>query len=189
MKKIIICLLLVFVFYSSEAQKSYALLVIDIQNFYFPGGRAELVDPVAAAEKAALAIAHARTEHQPVIFVQHKSSEGMEINSIVRPLPGEAIFVKEDVNSFLNTGLEDHLRKLGTDTLVICGMQTHMCVEAAVRAAHDLGYKVILLHDACATRNLKYGDREIAAADVHASTLATLKSYGSVVSVADWVKE
>jgi nicotinamidase-related amidase len=186
MKNIILTLALVFAFYTAEAQKNYALLVIDIQNFYFPGGRVELVDPVPAAEKAALAIAHARSENQPVIFVQHKSSEGMEINDIVRPLQGEAIFVKEDVNSFLNTGLDDHLRKLSVDTLVICGMQTHMCVEAAVRAAHDLGYNVILLHDACATRNLKYGNREVTAADVHASTLATLKSYGAVVSVAEW---
>ena len=186
MKKILLGFLLLFVLHSAEGQKSYALLVIDIQNFYFPGGRAELVDPVPAAEKAAIAIAHTRSENQPVIFIQHKSSEGMEINNIVSPRPGEAMFVKEDVNSFLNTGLEEHLQKLGIDTLVICGMQTHMCVEAAVRAAHDFGYKVILLHDACATRNLKYGDREVSAADVHASTLATLKSYGAVVSVADW---
>lgn len=61
-----------------------------------------------------------------------------------------------------------------------------MCVEAAVRAAHDFGYTVILLHDACATSNLKFSDREIAAADVHASTLTTLKSYATVLSVAEW---
>lgn len=188
MKKIIIGLLLVFAYNTSEAQKNYALLVIDIQNFYFPGGRAELVDPAAAAEKAAIAIAHARSENQPVIFVQHKAPEGMEINDIVKPLQGETIFVKEDVNSFLNTGLDSHLRNLSVDTLVVCGMQTHMCVEAAVRAAHDLGYNVILLHDACATRNLKYENREVTASDVHASTLATLKSYGAVVSVAEWTE-
>jgi nicotinamidase-related amidase len=67
-------------------------------------------------------------------------------------------------------------------------MQTHMCVEAAVRAAHDMGYAVVLLHDACATRNLRFGDREVAAADVHASTLATLRSYAEVVSVEEWLK-
>ena len=112
----------------------------------------------------------------------------MEINDLVRPAPGEAIFVKEEVNSFLGTGLTEHIRSLGVDTLVICGMQTQMCVEAAVRAAHDLGYSVVLLHDACASRNLKFGDREVTAADVHASTLGAMKSYAEVISVEDWIK-
>ena len=160
MKKIILVFLITCVCHTSGAQKNYALLVIDIQDFYFPGGRSELVDPIAAAEKAAVAIAHARSQKQLVIYVQHRSSAGMEINDIVKPLPGDEVFVKEDVNSFLNTGLNDHLKRLGIDTLVICGMQTQMCVEAAVRAAHDLGYIVILLHDACATRNLKFGNRD-----------------------------
>ena len=188
MKKIILSLALISAVIVMEAQKSYALLVIDIQNFYFPGGRSELVEPVQAAEKAAVAIAHARAESNPVIYIQHKSTAGMEINALVKPAPGEAIFVKEEVNSFLGTGLAEHIKGLGVDTLVICGMQTQMCVEAAVRAAHDLGYSVVLLHDACASRNLKFGDREVTAADVHASTLAAMKSYAEVISVEDWIK-
>ena len=188
MKKFMLGLILIMAFYSCAAQKNYALLIIDVQNFYFPGGRSELVDPVPAAEKAAVAAAHARAQNQPVIYIQHKSSAGMEINDIVKPQPGDAVFVKTEVNSFLNTGLEDHLKQLGVDTLVICGMQTQMCVEAAVRAAHDLGYEVILLHDACASRNLKFGDREVTAAEVHASTLAAMKSYSEVISVEEWIR-
>jgi nicotinamidase-related amidase len=189
MKKIILSILLISAAFLMEAQKNYALLVIDVQNFYFPGGRSELVDPVKAAEKAAIAIAGARTENNPVIFIQHKSSAGMEINDLVKPAPGEAVFVKEEVNSFLGTGLKEYIKNLGVDTLVICGMQTQMCVEAAVRAAHDLGYYVILLHDACATRNLKFGDREVSAADVQASTLAAMKSYAEVISVEEWIRK
>jgi nicotinamidase-related amidase len=189
MKKIILSALLLSAAFIMEAQKNYALLVIDVQNFYFPGGRSELVDPVKAAEKAASAIAYARKENNPVIFIQHKSSEGMEINDLVKPIPGEAVFVKEEVNSFLGTGLTEYVKDLGVDTLVICGMQTQMCVEAAVRAAHDLGYKVILLHDACAARNLKFGDREVSAADVHASTLAAMKNYATVISVEEWIRK
>ncbi len=188
MKKFILFLALIFAVAVMEAQKSYVLLVIDIQNFYFPGGRSELVEPVQAAEKAAMAIAHARAENNPVIFIQHKSAAGMEINDLVKPEPGEAVFVKEEVNSFLGTGLKKYIDDLAIDTLVICGMQTQMCVEAAVRAASDLGYQVILLHDACAARNLKFGDREVLAADVHASTLAAMKNYASVISVEDWIK-
>jgi nicotinamidase-related amidase len=61
-------------------------------------------------------------------------------------------------------------------------MQTHMCLEAAARAAHDLGFEVTVIGDACATRDLRYGDRTVPAADVHASTLATLdRTYARVV--------
>ncbi|MGB8356987.1 MAG: cysteine hydrolase family protein [Bacteroidales bacterium] len=189
MKKIVFFLVMISAALVIEAQKNYALLVIDIQNFYFPGGRSELVEPVKAAEKAAIAIAHARKENNPVIFIQHKSSEGMEINDLVKPAPGEAVFVKEEVNSFLGTGLTEYIKNLGVDTLVICGMQTQMCVEAAVRAAHDLGYTVILLYDACAARNLKFGEREVSAADVQASTLAAMKNYATVISVDEWIRK
>jgi nicotinamidase-related amidase len=189
MKKIILSLAIICSVAGTEAQKSYALLVIDVQNFYFPGGQSELVEPVQAAGKAALAIANARKESNPVIFIQHKSASGMEINDIVEPAPDEEVFIKEEVNSFLGTGLTRHIENLGVDTLVICGMQTQMCVEAAVRAASDLGYHVILLHDACASRNLKFGDREVLAADVHASTLAAMMSYAEVISVGEWIQK
>ncbi len=189
MKRIILAIIILTAIASAEGQKNYALLVIDVQNFYFPGGRSELVEPEKAAEKAAIAISEARQTGNPVIFIQHKSASGMEINDLVKPMPGEKIFIKEEVNSFLGTGLKEYLDGLPADTIVICGMQTQMCVEAAVRAAHDFGFGVILLHDACATRNLKFGDREVAAADVHASTLATLKSYGTVLSVSEWIEK
>jgi nicotinamidase-related amidase len=186
MKHLILTLLFVSALQFTAAQKDYALLIIDVQNFYFPGGRSELIEPEKAAEKALIAIQAAREKGNPVIYIQHKSASGMEINEMVKPLPAEKIFIKEEVNSFLGTGLKEFIDGLATDTLVICGMQTQMCVEAAVRAAHDFGYDVILLHDACATRNLKFGDREISAADVHASTLAAMKSYSAVLSVAEW---
>ena len=189
MKNLILSLTLALTIQAAAAQKDYALLVIDIQNFYFPGGRSELVEPEKAAEKAAVAIGEARANGNPVIFIQHKSAAGMEINDMVKPAAGEKILVKEEVNSFLGTGLKEYIDGLAVDTLVICGMQTQMCVEAAVRAAHDFGYSVILLHDACATRNMKFGDRQVPAADVHASTLATLKSYGTVLSVAEWIEK
>lgn len=189
MKRIFLSLILISVVIVAAAQKNYALLVIDIQNFYFPGGRSELAEPEKAAEKALSAIQAARETGNPVIYIQHKSDSGMEIHEMVKPLPGEKIFVKEEVNSFLGTGLKEYIDGLTTDTLVICGMQTQMCVEAAVRAAHDFGYFVFLLHDACATRSLKFGEREVSAADVHASTLATLRSYAEVLSVEEWTNK
>jgi nicotinamidase-related amidase len=189
MKKIVLSIFIVLLSVSLYSQSKTAILVIDIQKFYFPGGSLPLVEPEKAAANAAILIDKARKAGFPVIFIQHKSSSGMDIPDIIKPLPGETIFVKEEANSFYGTGLLDHLRKLQIDTLVICGMQTHMCVEAAVRAAHDYGFKVILVHDACATRNLSFGGREVAAADVQTAVLAAMKSYSTILSTEQWVSE
>lgn len=170
------------------AQQKYAVLVIDIQKFYFPGGSLPLVEPEKAAMNALLVIEKSRSENNPVIFIQHQSSAGMEISDIVKPAEGESIFTKKEPNSFSGTGLYDHLKKLDIDTLVICGMQTHMCVEAAVRASYDYGFKVIMIHDACATRNLRFGGREVTAADVHTTVLAAMERYAKVISTEEWVK-
>jgi nicotinamidase-related amidase len=164
-----------------------ALLVIDIQEFYFPGGRAELVNPQAAADNAALLIARFREEGMPVIHVKHDSKTQFEIQSTVRPIEGEKIFTKTEVSAFNGTGLNDYLHTSGVKNLVICGMQTQMCVEAAVRAAYDLGYAVTLVHDACATRDLKWEGETVPARMVHLSTLATLESYGKVVSATEFL--
>jgi len=80
-----------------------------------------------------------------------------------------------------------YLKSRDIKTLVICGMQTHMCVEAATRAGSDLGFKCILIHDACATRDLKFNDKIIKAEDVHYSTLSALKNYASVVSADEFL--
>ncbi|MRR24173.1 isochorismatase family protein, partial [bacterium] len=88
MKRLTIAFILFFAIAIAEGQKNYALLVIDVQNFYFPGGRSELVEPEKAAEMAALAIREARKTGNPVIFIQHRSASGMEINELVAPRPG-----------------------------------------------------------------------------------------------------
>ncbi len=190
MRKILWLILLALITsnYSAAQNKSTALLLIDIQNFYFPGGKAALVEPEKAAEKAAKLLAEFRKENLPVIHVRHNSEPGGEINKMVAPSSGEQIFTKNAVSCFVGTDLLDYLKSIRVDTLVICGMQTHMCVEAAVRAAADLGFKCILIEDACATRDLKYGDKVIKAEDVHYSTLATLKSYALVETTDDFLR-
>lgn len=179
-------ILLTYVFETSG--QDTALLLIDIQDFYFPGGRSALTEPEKAAENAALLLSYFRDRKLPVIFIRHNSEPGGEINGTVEPVAGEMIFSKDEVNCFRGTGLNDYLKSIDTKKLVICGMQTHMCVEAAVRAADDLGYECILIHDACATRDLKYGDKIIKAEDVHYSTLAALKFYSEVISTEEFLK-
>jgi nicotinamidase-related amidase len=163
-------------------EKVTALLIIDVQDFYFPGGAVPLVGPEEASRNAAKILEKFRTEGRPVIHVGHNATKGMGFRAEVAPRDGEKIFFKDEVSAFNGTDLLPYLRDLKVQRLVIAGMQTHMCVEAAVRAASDLGFEVVLVGDACATRNLKYRDREVNAADVHASTLASLdRTYATVV--------
>ena len=191
MRKILsfLVLILVTVMYASAQQNKSSLLLIDIQNFYFAGGRSELVEPVKAAENAAKLLAEFRKEGKLVVHVRHNSEPGGEIYKLVEPLPGEKIVSKSAVNCFVGTDLLDFLRSEKVDTLVICGMQTHMCVEAATRAASDYGFKCILVGDACATKDVKYGDKVVKAEDVHYSTLGTMRSYAKVESTEEFLKQ
>jgi nicotinamidase-related amidase len=191
MKKFILSTaLLVLSLLSASAQSSHkALLIIDIQDFYFPGGKSALVAPEKAAANAALLLSDFRRKNLMVIHVRHNSEPGGKINDIVKPLPPEKIISKDAINCFVGTDLLDFLRNNKTDTLVICGMQTHMCVEAATRAASDYGFKCILVHDACATKDLKFGEKIIKAEDVHYSTLSTLKNYASVISTDEYLSK
>ena len=161
-----------------------ALLLIDIQEFYFPGGKLPLENPEAASEKAALVLKLFRDQKLPVIHIQHYG--GSPIHASVAPLPGEKVITKMEANAFDGTDLLEYLKSLHVKRLVLCGMQTHMCLEAATRAAYDYGFNCIVVQDACATRSLKWGDRTVSAADVQASTLASLERfYGKVVYAAD----
>jgi nicotinamidase-related amidase len=191
MKRIILVIyfiLLQIAVISGQGKKS-ALLLIDIQDFYFPGGRSELVNPEKAAANAALLLEKFRDEKLTVIYIRHNSEPGGKINELVSPLAGEKIISKSEVNAFKGTDLAKFLKSKEIDSLVICGMQTHMCVEAATRAASDIGYKCIVVHDACATKDLKFDDRVIKSEDVHYSTLSTLRSYSTVKSTAEFLKK
>lgn len=173
------------------------LLVIDIQNFYFAGGLIPLAGSVEASLKAKSVLEAFRARKLPVIHVQHlpREIERFEpgvtdpqyaIHPNVAPIAGERVVAKHFPNSFRDTGLLALLKGLNVKTLVIAGMQTHMCVEAAVRAGADLGYDVVVVEDACATRDLKFGDTVVPAASVQAAVLAALNgSYARIATVAD----
>ena len=172
----------------AQVPDSTALIIIDIQEFYFPGGSLPLVNPEEAAGKAALLLAWFREHHLPVVHVGHEARSGTDFHPLVKPLPGEKVIMKKEVNAFLGTDLDEYLRKNHIQNLILCGMQTHMCLEGATRAAHDLGYRCTVAADACATRDLTFDNVTVSAAEVHASTLATLKSYAEVTSVEKIIK-
>jgi len=178
-----------------------ALVVIDIQNFYFEGGLLPLTRPVEAAEQARRVLDAFRAKHVTVIHVQHvpqsvaivdgvPADAQYRIRPVVAPAAGEKVITKRFANSFRETDLLEYLRAKGIRKLVIVGMQTHMCVEAASRAAADLGFEVTVVHDACATRPLEFGGHTATAIDVHTTALAAIKnSYGRVLSVDELLTE
>jgi nicotinamidase-related amidase len=174
-----------------------ALVVVDIQNDYFPGGANPLDGPDAAAAQARTLLEAFRASGEPVVHVRHvwdapdalylrPGTPGGEIHEAVAPERGEAVVEKAFPNAFLETALERRLRDADVDELVMCGMMTSMCVDATVRAAVDLGYEVSVAHDACATMALEFGGRRISAPDVHAAFLAALADgYATVEPAAD----
>ncbi len=170
------------------------LLLIDIQNDYFPGGKMELVGSEAAGQVAGRLLAFFRERRLPVVYIQHLAvrpgatffvpdTPGAAIHSSVKPLDGEVVIQKHYPNSFRETPLLEQLRQLDVQQLVVAGMMTHMCLDAGVRAATDYGFACRIVQDACATRDLTLDDRTVAAADVHAAFLAALNgTYGRVLA-------
>ena len=171
-----------------------ALVLIDIQNDYFPGGRWTLSGIDAAADNAAKLLAAARGAGELVVHVRHEfpsadapffapGSAGARIHPKARNLDGEPVVLKHHVNSFRETDLKAILDQNGVEEVVICGAMSHMCVDAGTRAASDLGYRCVVVHDACATRDQEFVGAVVPAAQVHAAFMAALQfGYAKVVS-------
>ena len=162
-----------------------ALLIVDIQNDYFPGGAMEVVGAQAAGAQAAKLLALFRDQGRPIVHMQHiarragatfflPGTPGAEIHAGVRPAGDEPVFQKHFPNSFRETPLLDHLHQAKISSLVIAGMMTHMCIDTTTRAAADLGFACSLAHDACATRALSFGGVQVPAESVQAAYLAGL---------------
>lgn len=174
-----------------------ALLLIDIQNDYFPGGRCELFQSEQSAEKAKLLLEQFRNRGLPVFHIQHineneakgfflPGTEGAEIYYSVSPINKEKVLVKHTPNAFLDTGLKNLLHAQDIKQLVICGMMSHMCVDSTVRAAKDLGFSVLLPEDACTTKALIWNGAHIPAQTVHQAFMASLSSsFTQVVKTKD----
>lgn len=177
-----------------------ALLLIDIQNDYFPGGKMELEGSLAASLQAGKVLAFFRQKSWPLVHIQHLANrpgapfflpdtQGVNIQPNVAPQAGEVILQKHFPNSFRDTSLLQHLREKQVNELVVAGMMTHMCVDATVRAAFDYGFQVTVVHDACATRTLTFEDQSIPAQQVHLAFLAALSFlYAQVVSTAEFLR-
>jgi nicotinamidase-related amidase len=172
-----------------------ALILVDIQKDYFPGGRMELVGMKEASENAREMLRFFREKKWPIFHIQHiavkdgatfflPNSQGMDIHENVTPISNEPVIQKHHPNSFLNTKLHEELLKAGIESVVICGAMSHMCIDATTRAAADLGFQCTVVHDACATKDLTFGGKAVPADMVHGAFMAALQSvYAKVMDL------
>lgn len=139
-----------------------ALLVIDLQNDYFHGGKFPLWNTEVVLKNAEGAIARANAQGIPVIHIQHiargaapffnEGSPGAAIHPrILAAAPGAPVVVKEFADGFEKTNLEKTLTQLGVTDLLVCGMMTHNCVTHTAISKAAEKYNVSVLGDCCTT--------------------------------------
>lgn len=142
-----------------------ALIVIDIQNDYFPGGRFPLWNPEGTLASIEAAIARAKAAGVAVVLVQHianpsrgpapffnKGTEGAALHPrLLAVAPDAPVVVKDHADSFFGTNLEATLQQLGATELLICGMMTQNCVTHTAISKSAEKYKVTVLADCCTT--------------------------------------
>ena len=175
-----------------------ALILIDIQNDYFEGGKSELYQSENAMQNAEKILQLFRQHKLPIFHVQHintfenapffsQNSYGAEIYDKVKPLAetNEKLIIKHVPNAFFDTSLKVDLVDKGIEHIVICGMMTHMCIDTTVRAAKDLGFIVTLLNDACTTKDLEINDEVIPAQIAHKAFMASLNGVFANVQMTD----
>ena len=177
------------------------LILVDLQNDYFPSGRMQLAGIEAAAAKAAGLLGLFREHNWPVFFIQHiatgenasfflPDTAGVEIHPSLQPTPGEVLIRKHYPNSFRETNLQAALEDACVVKLVICGAMSHMCIDATTRAAADLNFECTVIADACATRDLQFGDESIPSEQVHGAFMAALgAAYARIASSEELTQE
>jgi nicotinamidase-related amidase len=176
-----------------------AIVVVDIQNEYFPGGKLPLFGIETAAGNAAKVIASARQSGDPVLHIRHEEpgadapffaagSNGAQINVVAEPKDNEVVICKNHPNAFRESELKQKLDEMAIGEVVIVGAMSHMCVDATARAAADHGYAITVVQDACATLDLVFGGTTIPARQVHGTIMAALGSaYGDVIDTAAYL--
>ena len=176
-----------------------ALLVIDVQNDYFPNGRMELNKPQEALDKINELENHFLKANQPIIYIQHVKhganatffevgTHGVKLHSKLKRQADSIVIEKHFPNSFYRTSLESTLYALGVEQLVICGMMTHMCVDSTTRASKELQFEPILISDATATRDLVLDGTKVKAEDVQTSFIAALSNFALVSSTDNFIQ-
>ena len=170
-----------------------ALLIVDMQNDYFPGGKMELAGIKEAGANVSRLLAMFRAKELPIFHIQHLSinpgatfflpdTDGVKIHVSVTPEDDELVIRKHYPNSFRETVLLEELQSRAIQELVVCGAMSHMCIDSTVRAGFDLGLSCVVVTDGCATRDLTYDGHVIEADQVHGAYMASLAAVFATVT-------
>ena len=143
---------------------SKALLVIDLQNDYFAGGKFPLWNTDKTLENLEQAIACAQERGVHVVLVQHiakgpglapffnQGTPGVEIHPRIRAAaPSAPVVVKAFADSFFETTLEETLTSLGVTDLLVAGMMTQNCVTHTAISKSAERYAASILVDGTTT--------------------------------------
>ncbi|MHA3081944.1 cysteine hydrolase family protein [Acinetobacter sp. ANC 5383] len=171
--------------------KKIALLVIDVQNDYFPKGKIPLSQPEQALQNIHLLEKAFHQVQVPIIYIQHVATaaeapffvagtEGVKLYADLDVDAESIIIQKHFPNSFFQTGLKAQLQQLEIEQLLVTGMMTHMCVDATTRAAAEYGYDPIVIADATATKDLQYAGRIVSAQDVQTAYLSAFQMFAQI---------
>jgi nicotinamidase-related amidase len=146
-----------------------ALLVIDVQKQFF-ADQTQTASLNSAIQYIVPAISMFHDKRLPVVFIQHMEeedhllpgTEGFELPDVFDVQPGDIRITKTYGNAFNKTGLEEKLRSLGVDTLILTGFCAEWCVLSTERGARDLDFQPILLLGSLASpseENIRFVER------------------------------
>ncbi|WP_406610682.1 cysteine hydrolase family protein [Agarivorans sp. JK6] len=142
-----------------------ALLIIDLQNDYFPEGKYPLWNTSKCLQNIQFAIAKATEQQMELIHIQHiadpemglapffnQGSNGSDIHpEILAAAPQGKVIVKRFADSFEQTELNSYLQQQGIDKLLMCGMMTQNCITHTALSKATEAYEVSILADCCTT--------------------------------------
>ena len=169
-----------------------ALVMIDCQNTYRTGVM-QLTEEEQAIVEAKKLLQRARELQIPVIHIRHDGGEGSpydlttdigQISDEVAPVDGEIVINKNFPNAFVQTELDERLKKLGVENIVLAGFMTHMCVNSTAHGGFNLGYKPTIVASTTATRPLLTANGKLVPAQQvqDAAIASTRDLYAAVVN-------
>jgi nicotinamidase-related amidase len=86
-----------------------------------------------------------------------------QIDDGVAPLPGEVVLNKPSSGTFASTRIDQTLRNMGVESLLVTGLTTDICVGLGAREAADRGFLTVIVEDGCTTLSKEMHDETLQA--------------------------
>jgi len=134
-----------------------ALVIIDVQPIFMSDPKMLTVNGDDLVAKCASLLNNARQSDIPVVFVQHvdkddmpagTTDDDMAFHPSLTPQEDEPVIGKHFGSGFMETNLDDVLKSMNIQGLVVCGLSGYGCVNQTVIFAKLFGYQVTVVQDA-----------------------------------------